>query len=71
MRRCLNLLGLLWQKERKESWWSVDLEGEMEKLKVVGPWSGTEGGSVDPKGGGPQVGPDKGKKRGKGEVEGR
>ena len=22
----------------------------MEKLEVVGPWSGTEGGSVDPKG---------------------
>ena len=35
-------------KERR--WWSIDLEGEMEKLEVVGPWSGTEGGSVDPKG---------------------
>ena len=28
---------------------SVDLEGDMEKLEVVGPWSSTEGGSVDPK----------------------
>ena len=29
---------------------SVDLEGEMEKLEVVGLLSRTEGGSVDPKG---------------------
>ena len=34
----------------EKGWWSIDLEGEMEKLKVRGPWSGTEGGSVDPKG---------------------
>ena len=30
--------------------WSIDLEGEMEKLEVKGPGCGTEGGSVDPKG---------------------
>ena len=29
--------------------WSVDLEGDMEKLEVVGFVSGTEGGCVDPK----------------------
>ena len=28
----------------------MDLEGEMEKLEVIGPWFGTEGRSVDPKG---------------------
>ena len=37
-------------KENERDWWSIDLEGEVEKLEVVGPWSGTEGGSVDPKG---------------------
>ena len=31
-------------------WWSIDLEGDMEKLEVEGPWSGTGGRSVDPKG---------------------
>ena len=36
------------RKER--DWWSVDLEGGMEKLEVVGHLSRTEGGSVDPKG---------------------
>ena len=37
-------------KEKERGWWSIDLEGEMEKLEVIGPgpWSGTEGGSVDP-----------------------
>ena len=34
----------------ERGWWSIDLEGEMEKLEVIGPWSGPEGGSVDPKG---------------------
>ena len=37
-------------KGKENGWWSIDLEGEMEKLEVIGPWSGTEGGSVDPKG---------------------
>ena len=37
-------------KEKERNWWTIDLEGEMEKLEVIGPWSGTEGGSVDPKG---------------------
>ena len=37
-------------KGKEKSWWSIDLEGEMEKLEVVGLWSGTEGGSLDPKG---------------------
>ena len=36
-------------KGKERGWWSIDLEGEMEKLEVVGPCSGTEGGSVDPK----------------------
>ena len=35
-------------KEKERDWWSVDLEGEMEKLEVVGLLSGAEGGSVDP-----------------------
>ena len=34
-------------KWKERDWWSVDLEGEMEKLEVEG---GTEGGSVDPEG---------------------
>ena len=34
--------------EKEGYWWSIDLEGEMEI--TLGPWSGTEGGSVDPKG---------------------
>ena len=33
-------------KGKERDWWSIDLEGEMEKLEVVGP---CEGGSVDPK----------------------
>ena len=37
-------------KGKERGWWSTDLEGEMEKLEVMGPWSGTEGGPVDPKG---------------------
>ena len=36
-------------KGKERDWWSIHLEGEMEKLEVVGPWCGTEGGSVDPK----------------------
>ena len=30
-------------KGKDRGWWSSDLEGEMEKLEVIGPWSGTEG----------------------------
>ena len=41
-------IGLANWKER--GWWSINLEGEMEKLEVVGPLSRTEGGSVDPSG---------------------
>ena len=26
----------------EETWWSIDLEGGMEKPEVVGPWSGTQ-----------------------------
>ena len=36
-------------KAKERDWWSIDLEGDMEKLEVLGPWSGTVGGSVDPK----------------------
>ena len=43
-------LARIWQGEKERDWWSIDLEGEMEKLEVMGPWSGTEGGSVDLKG---------------------
>ena len=35
-------------KSKERGWWSIDLEGEMEKLEVISPWSGTEGGSLDP-----------------------
>ena len=35
-------------KGKERDWRSIDLEGDMEKLEVVGPWSGTEGGSVGP-----------------------
>ena len=57
-------------KSKERGWWSIDVEGEMEKLGVTGPWSGTEGGSVDPKG---KMGhrSDKGYKRGRSKVEGR
>ena len=37
-------------KSKERGCWSIDLEGEMEKLEVMGPWSGTEISSVDPKG---------------------
>ena len=33
-------------KEKERDWWSIDLEGEVEKLEVSGPWSGTKGDSV-------------------------
>ena len=33
---------------KERDWWSIDLEGEVEKLEVTGPWSGTEGDSLDP-----------------------
>ena len=35
-------------KRNERDWWSVDLEGDVEKLEVVGLLSRTEGGSVDP-----------------------
>ena len=34
-------------KGKERDWWSVDLEGDLEKLEVVGLLSRTEGGSVD------------------------
>ena len=37
-------------KEKERYWWSIDLEGEMGKLEVRGPWSVTEGDTVEPKG---------------------
>ena len=30
-------------KEKERDWWSIDLEGEVEKREVRGPWSVTEG----------------------------
>ena len=36
-------------KGKERDWWDFDLEGDMEKLEVVGPWSPTEGRSMDPK----------------------
>ena len=35
-------------KEKEREWWSIDLEGEMEKLEVEGSFSEAEGGSMDP-----------------------
>ena len=59
-------------KEKERDCWSIDLEGEVEKLEVRGPWSVTEGDSVEPKG---EVGhnPDRtrGSKKRKRKVEGR
>ena len=37
-------------KGKERDWWSMDLEGDVEKLEVEGPWSVTEGNSVEPKG---------------------
>ena len=37
-------------KGKERDWWSIDLEGEVEKLEVIGPCSVTEGDSMDPKG---------------------
>ena len=37
-------------KVKERDWWSIDLEGEVEKLEVGGLWFGTEGDSVEPKG---------------------
>ena len=37
-------------KRKERDCWSIDLEGEVEKLEVSGPWSETKGNSVDPKG---------------------
>ena len=37
-------------KVKERDWWSIDLEGDVEKLEVSGPWSGTKGDSVELKG---------------------
>ena len=37
-------------KVKERDWWSIDLEGEMENLEVIGPCSGIDGVSTDPKG---------------------
>ena len=37
-------------KGKERDWLSTDLDGEVEKLEVIGQWSGTDGGSLDPKG---------------------
>ena len=34
-------------KEKERDWWSIDLQGEMEKLEVVRSFSVAEGGSMD------------------------
>ena len=49
MMQCPNRLGLLLVQGKERDWWSVDLEGGMEKLEVEGLLSRTEAGSVDPK----------------------
>ena len=41
---------IFWAKGKERDWWSVDLEGDTEKLEVAGLLSRTEGGSVDPEG---------------------
>ena len=35
---------------KERDWWSIDLEGEVKKVEVRGPWSVTEGDSVETKG---------------------
>ena len=37
-------------KDKERYWWSIDLEGEMEKLEVGCPWTVTKGDSMDPAG---------------------
>ena len=37
-------------KWKERDWWSIDLEGEVQKVEVICPWSGTKGDSVEPKG---------------------
>ena len=37
-------------KGKELGWWSIDLEGEMEKLEVMGPWSGMKADPWIPKG---------------------
>ena len=41
-------------KKKERDWWSVDLEGEVEKLEARSPWSVTDGDSVDPNGRSPE-----------------
>ena len=50
MRRRLNRPWTALAEGKERDWWSIDLEGEVEKLQVSGPWFGTEGDSVEPKG---------------------
>ena len=51
-------------KGKERDWWSIDLEGEIEKLEVIGLLSRTEGRSVDPKReNGPLVSSDKDNKK--------
>ena len=35
-------------KEKERDWWSIDLEGEVEKLEASGLWFGTQDDSVEP-----------------------
>ena len=37
-------------KGKERDWWSIDLEGEVKELEVGGPWTLTEGNSMDPEG---------------------
>ena len=37
-------------KEKERDWWNIGVEVEVEKLEVSGPWSGTRGDSVEPRG---------------------
>ena len=60
---CLNRLGLLWQKGKERSWWSIGLEGEMEKLEVTG--TEVKANSwINKREDGPQVSSGKSSKRG-------
>ena len=37
-------------KGKERDWWSIDLEGDMEKLEDAGPWSGPKTDPWIPKG---------------------
>ena len=34
-------------KEKERYWWSIDLRGEVQELEVGGPWTSTNGNSMD------------------------